>query len=43
MWLGRAHSIGHARQLLNLLGFALTVNSLALHRQRERETPLLAA
>ena len=30
MWLGRAHSIGHARQHLNLLGFALTVNSLAL-------------
>ena len=23
MWLGRAHSIGHARQHLNLLGFAL--------------------
>ena len=34
MWLGRAHSIGHARQHLNLLGFALTVNSLALHRHR---------
>ena len=30
MWLGRAHSIGHTRQLLNLLGFALTINSLAL-------------
>ena len=43
MWLGRAHSIGHARQLLNLLGFALTVNSLALHRHREREAPPLAA
>lgn len=22
LWLGRAHSIGHARQLLNLLGYA---------------------
>jgi hypothetical protein len=43
MWLGRAHSIGHARQHLNLLGFALTVNSLALHRHRERQAPLLAA
>jgi hypothetical protein len=43
MWLGRAHSIGHARQHLNLLGFALTVNSLALHRHREREAPPLAA
>jgi hypothetical protein len=42
MWLGRAHSIGHARQHLNLLGFALTVNSLALHRHREREAPLAA-
>ncbi len=35
MWLGRAHSIGHARQHLNLLGFAFTVNSLALYRHRE--------
>jgi hypothetical protein len=43
MWLGRAHSIGHDRQLLNLLGFALTVNSLALHRHHEREAPPLAA
>ena len=43
MWLGRAHSIGHAHQLLNLLGFALTVNSLALHRHRGREAPPLAA
>ena len=42
MWLGRAHSIGHARQHLNLLGFALCVNSLALHRHRERELPPLA-
>jgi len=44
MWLGRAHSVGHARQHLNLLGFALAVNSLALfeHRRR-REDPLPAA
>ena len=43
MWLGRAHSIGHARQHLNVLGFALTVNSLALHRhQRHRAEPLAA-
>ena len=41
--LGRAHSIGHARQHLNLLGFALHVNSVALHRHREREAPPLAA
>ena len=44
MWLGRAHSIGHARQHLNLLGFALTVNSLALHRhQRHAKHEPLAA
>ena len=43
LWLGRAHSIGHARQHLNLLGFALTVNSLALHRHASREARPLAA
>jgi hypothetical protein len=43
MWLGRAHSIGHARQHLNLIGFALTVNSLALHRHRREPTTALAA
>ena len=38
MWLGRAHSKGHERQLVNLLGYALMVNGLALtqHRQRQR-------
>jgi hypothetical protein len=35
LWLRRAHSIGHARQHLNLLTFALGVNSLALHRHRD--------
>jgi hypothetical protein len=30
-YLGRAHSLGHARQHLNLLGYALMVNSLAFH------------
>jgi hypothetical protein len=43
MWLGHAHSVGHARQHLNLLGFALTVNSLALHRHRRGREPALAA
>jgi hypothetical protein len=43
MWLGRAHSIGHARQHLNLLGFALTVNSLALSRHRREPRTALAA
>ena len=32
LWLRRAHSIGHGRQHLNLLTYALTVNALALHR-----------
>ena len=32
LWLGRAHSLGHRRQLLNLLGYALMVNSVALFR-----------
>jgi hypothetical protein len=36
LWIGRAHSVGHARQLLNLLGYALMVNGLALHRHRRR-------
>jgi len=36
LWLRRAHSIGHERQHLNLLTFALGVNSLALHRHRSR-------
>lgn len=34
MWLGRAHSLGHARQLVDLLGYALAVNSVALPRRR---------
>jgi hypothetical protein len=36
LWLRRAHSIGHERQHLYLLTFALGVNSLALHRYRGR-------
>ncbi len=36
LYLGRAHSVGHARQHVNLLGYALMVNSLALHRHRLR-------
>jgi hypothetical protein len=37
MWLGRAHSKGHERQLMNLIGFALMVNGLAIHRHRKRQ------
>lgn len=42
LWLRRAHSIGHARQHLNLLTYALTVNSLALwrHQTRQGDPPL---
>ena len=36
LYLNRAHSVGHARQHLNLLGYALMVNSLALHEHRRR-------
>jgi hypothetical protein len=43
LWLGRAHSIGHTRQHLNLLGYALMVNSLALHRHRRHRPATIAA
>jgi hypothetical protein len=38
-WLGRAHSAGRDRQLLNLLGYAIAVNSIALHRHRRVAAP----
>lgn len=41
LWLGRAHSLGHRRQLLNLLGYAVMVNSLAVARHH-RPTSLAA-
>ena len=43
LWLSRAHSVGHGRQLLNLLGYALMVNGLTLHEHRRRREPLPAA
>jgi hypothetical protein len=44
LYLRRAHSVGHARQHLNLLGYALVVNAVALHRYgRSRAPDLLAA
>jgi hypothetical protein len=42
LWIGRAHSVGHRRQLLNLLGYALVVNALALHRHRRHATSIAA-
>ena len=40
MWLGRAHSVGHARQHVNLIGYALMVNSLAIFEHRRRPPSL---
>jgi hypothetical protein len=42
LWLRRAHSLGHHRQTLNLLGYALMVNGLALHRHRRRRIAVAA-
>ncbi len=42
MWLARAHSIGHSRQHLNLIGYALVVNSVALAEHRRKREPLAA-
>jgi hypothetical protein len=36
LFLRRAHSVGHERQHLNLLTYALAVNSLAIHRHGRR-------
>jgi len=41
MFLGRAHSLGHARQQVEVRGWALLVNVLML--SRHREALLLAA
>lgn len=43
LYLGRAHSVGHSRQTINLLGYALVVNGLALHRYRRRLAAAAAA
>jgi len=34
--------VGHARQHLNLIGYALMVNSMALLEHRQRAAPLAA-
>lgn len=41
LWLGRAHSKGARRQLVNLIGFSIMTNSLAvyLHRNRRAADP----
>jgi hypothetical protein len=38
LYLGRAHSVGRRRQLVEVLGYALTVNALALHRRRRKRS-----
>ena len=43
LYLRRAHSVGYARQLMNLLGYALMVNSLALDQHHRRQPLSLAA
>ena len=43
LWLGRAHSVGHARQHVNLIGFAISVNSIAVHEHRRRRDTAIAA
>jgi hypothetical protein len=42
MYLGRAHSLGHARQHVDVLGWALLVNSLTLAHQVPDSLPLTA-
>lgn len=43
LFLRRAHSLGHRRQWVNLLGYALTVNSLTLLEHGTRPADSLAA
>lgn len=43
LWLRRAHSVGHRRQTLNLLTYALGINALAVHLHRQRHAPPAAA
>ena len=38
-WLGRAHSVGWRAQLLDLVGFGLLLNSVALWRHRRSQAP----
>ena len=42
-FLRRAHTVGHARQTLNLLTYAMGINALAVHLHRTRLAPPVAA
>jgi hypothetical protein len=39
MYLGRAHSMGHLSQRMNMLGYALMVNSLTLYLAKRQGCP----
>jgi len=43
LWLRRAHTVGHHRQTLNLLTYALGINAIAVHLHHQRHAPLTAA
>ena len=43
LWLRRAHSVGHRRQLLNLITYALGVNGLSMHVHSQGLAPPAAA
>ncbi len=43
LWLRRAHSVGHLRQTLNVLTYALGINALAVHLHRQPHAPPVAA
>jgi hypothetical protein len=43
LWLRRAHSIGHRRQHLNLLTYAMCVNSVSNQLHRRRQPTAIAA
>jgi hypothetical protein len=43
LWLRRAHTVGHRRQLLNLITYALGVNGLSMHVRRQGLAPPAAA
>jgi len=42
LYIGRAHSLGHARQQMEILGWALLVNALTLARCTQHSLPLTA-
>lgn len=37
LYINRAHSVGHLRQQLDLIGFGIMINAIAYGRHRARE------